>query len=797
MSGFVPGRAHYANIDGHHAVDFGDASLVLFAEWRARRGTWRFRVFDTRFPRLRTSSWVTLSQPSDLNTNKGAVVQRPIRDEYGRNDGNARLDEAVLYMQENADLFVVEEEPDARTEQLPEGIQQFSEGGTIITLLSADGVRLSASNLFFTEGGNTLVGELTYSHALIHRAGLDGSSEEIETIVPVLVWAVHENGVVVGRHIRPLEMTPMLTLSNRDILIELKTRSASTLGTLIDLGTANEFVNSRDCISWTDAYTRIKEEVRRYVGFGWDQRIYDVVSCWALGTYFIELFAAYPFLYPYGSQGSGKTRLLYVITLLSRHGFIATDPSDAALYRTADAFRPTMGIDESILGEEAWTLIRTAFKKGSRVPRIEKTAKDEFLLNLFETYMPLCFASTKLPSQLGGGEADEARAIFVFMQQERDPIGRDPEPVDFQDLRNELYLVRLLRVGDVLQALRREETTIRGFRGHEREVWLPLFTIASIVGTEVYENVCKYAEEANAQKRFTSYEEEKSVIGGICLLFNELVAQTLDGKKVVEFSPTILVPYIRQFHINQGEHDEDSFRKFWTARRIGRLLSRMSIIRRRLSSGRFYKVSKKDLETLMQRYDYDNSVISAISVISDVISEEVGGKENDNKTPEISPKNASLDVSNIVTTPPTPSQNNYTNCTNYTNDTKPVVCYHCRIDITDLPKFPATVDGVPVQICEGCHASETSNPLTEPSQEPGRVLLSERLRALREVWSEIEQALGDDVTPEGVLDYLGEHRPDERWTCSLLEQIIEIAKLDGWLYQPRPGIYKMAGDGGV
>ncbi|MEM3056916.1 MAG: hypothetical protein QW639_06790 [Candidatus Bathyarchaeia archaeon] len=38
---------------------------------------------------------------------------------------------------------------------------------------------------------------------------------------------------------------------------------------------------------------------------------------------------------------------------LSRHGFVATDPSEASLYRTAEAFRPTLGIDESLLGREA------------------------------------------------------------------------------------------------------------------------------------------------------------------------------------------------------------------------------------------------------------------------------------------------------------------------------------------------------------------------------------------------------------------------------------------------------------
>jgi len=268
--------------------------------------------------------------------------------------------------------------------------------------------------------------------------------------------------------------------------VELGTRYAGTLETLISLDVAKRFIKGENSQDWKELFQEVKNTLEKFVSFPWDPRLYDVVSCWVMGTYFSEMFSTYPFLYAYGSQGSGKSRLITTAVYLSRHGFMVTDPSEASLFRMAEAFRPTLGIDESLLGKSAWKIARTAFKRGMSVPRVEKTSREEFLLALFETYMPIAFASTERPSELGGSEADEARALFIFMQRASDPIGRDPEPWEFKDLRDQLYLLRLTKAEDVLEALSRIERLDLKLYGHDREVWLPILTVASLIDREGY-----------------------------------------------------------------------------------------------------------------------------------------------------------------------------------------------------------------------------------------------------------------------------------------------------------------------
>ena len=479
----------------------------------------------------------------------------------------------------------------------------FQGDGVRIQILNEDGARVPASQLFYRWEDEFIIGEITYAHAKVEKRVKRRGREEVkeyETIIPVLVWARYRDGEIVERDLKPYQLARKLEVQNRPVMVELKTRYTGTMETLMSLDAAQKFLRGSEAPTWREAFSKIKAMHQKFVNFNWDPKLYDVVSCWDLGTYFVEIFSTYPFLYPYGSQGCGKTRLLLTSIYLSRHGFIVTDPSDATIYRTAEAFRPSMGIDESLLGRHAWKLIRTAFKKGFKVPRIEKTSREEFILALFETYTPVAFASTERPSELGGHAADEARALFIFMQKAPDPVGRDPDEWDFADLRDELYLLRLSKADDVLKALSEVEREDLKLYGHEREVWLPLFTIAKLVGEDVYENVRKYARELGAIKSEFEYQEEKIIIGALTRLLDEA------KKEATEFTATELQVYIRYELEDRGEYEENIFKKKWTPQRIGRLLTRMSIFKRRTGKKRMYMISKEGLKKLKKRYEPEN-----------------------------------------------------------------------------------------------------------------------------------------------------------------------------------------------
>ena len=486
----------------------------------------------------------------------------------------------------------------------------FKDKDLLIELKADDGVVVSPASLYYKTLDQILIGEMFFSHAVVEKQTDDGPIK-INTIEPVVLWALH-NGAEVQRSWKPLRALDFIMVGDRPVTVERPGYFKTTISTLMSMQAFQNFLSGAEPKPIKELFERVKSSWQQFVKFDWDPRLYDLASCWVIGTYFYDLFHTYPFLYFYGSQGTGKTRAGRTATMLARHGYIVTDPTEAVLYRIAQAIKPTLLIDEALLGPHAWKLTRAAFKKGFKVPRIEKTDKEGFWLEFFDIYMPIVFASTELPSELGGQDADEARAIIVNMQQAQDPIGRDPEPEDFADLRDDLYLYRLLSVDEVIKAFQEVKTQNLNLYGHEREVWLPIFTIASLCG--VLESVKEIAEELYELKSLSQYKEEKTLLNAVLLLqeFNKNQTKVAEGSEedVLAFTPASLVEFVKQVLIEEGEYDERLFPKVWSPERIGRILTKMGVYKRkgRNKRGREYLLSDAQLTSLCLRYKVNNKI---------------------------------------------------------------------------------------------------------------------------------------------------------------------------------------------
>jgi len=478
--------------------------------------------------------------------------------------------------------------------------------GKRITVLHEDGRKVPLGQIYFRYADQLIIGEVIFAHSIVED--LANPKEVKEAITPLIVFSKIDKGEIIEKDIKPYPFVKTLLLNDFPILIESKTRYGSTLNTLMSLDSAIAFVNNEaKILNWREAYNLVLENLKKFVSLEWDKRLYDVVSCWIIATYFQEILSTLPFLYPYGSTGTGKTRLLKTVIYMSRHGFLVTDPSEASIFRLAEALKPSLGIDESVLGSSAWKLIRTSFKRGLYVPRIEKTQREEFTLGLYETFMPIAFSSTEMPKDLGGLDADESRCIFIFMHQQKDPIGRDPEISDFEEVRDALYLLRLARPYDVVQSYKETERYI-AFFGHEREIWLPLLTIARLLGEDVYNSVLEYAEELHNIRMLHQNPEEKTITRAILLMFRNAYAERIKMNKnihleSIEFKPSQLKDYIKASLEERGELDEVLFKKCWSVEKIGKILTRLGIFKR-IKSGRIhYIITANKLRSLYVQFN--------------------------------------------------------------------------------------------------------------------------------------------------------------------------------------------------
>lgn len=124
-----------------------------------------------------------------------------------------------------------------------------------------------------------------------------------------------------------------------------------------------------------------------------------IISIWIIGTYLHKEFDAYPFLFINAMRGSGKTRLMNIISSLSCNGELTNNMTESVLFRTAG--RRTLVIDEneSITKKEKSAfreLLNSAYKKGVSVERMKKMKHKEgedMVVEKFELYAPIAMAN--------------------------------------------------------------------------------------------------------------------------------------------------------------------------------------------------------------------------------------------------------------------------------------------------------------------------------------------------------------------------------------------------------------------
>jgi hypothetical protein len=144
-----------------------------------------------------------------------------------------------------------------------------------------------------------------------------------------------------------------------------------------------------------NVYNDISEIIRFYMDI--PESTINIVTLWIIGTYFYENFFAYPFLFINAMRGSGKTRLLKLISTLSENGRLLNSLTDAVMFRT----KGTLCIDEfEGLGSKEKTslreLLNSAYKKGTKVLRMKKKkclTGEEQVIEEFEPYRPISMAN--------------------------------------------------------------------------------------------------------------------------------------------------------------------------------------------------------------------------------------------------------------------------------------------------------------------------------------------------------------------------------------------------------------------
>ena len=484
--------------------------------------------------------------------------------------------------------------------------------GVKYVIEATDGVVAPVHGFIFNYGLELIASDIVYAAVTKQLTDSRGNVKEVKTVEPFLVYAIFRNGIIVDRGYEPplayKEEPLMFNVSGRIVRVEVKTVGKTMLQTLMTTETLRRFVKGEVSKPFPEIFRMVKEKLMKYVNFSWDPRLYDVVSCYIIGTYFYDMFPAYPRIHFAGPFGSGKTRAMLTTVYMCRHGYAILSPTEASNYRSIEAYGPTIGIDEKTFTKEFETLVAAGYKRSGKVPRVAKTVKEKFILELFGVYAPVVFSTVEELS-----ENLKQKTIIVTMQiaEDPNPEHRDPEPWDLEDVREELYLARLTRAWEVYEAMR--SLKIPELKGRAFELWFPLLVMAKLSGEEVYKSVFSYALEDTGKRFEELYAQEKQLLQAIeRLVLREVASQDrlfIEEDFLVTFTPTEVLDTLEEILVIENkELSKRSFEKLWNATKVGLRLRRSFKLEKTKSQGRsVYRINVKKFLELCSTFGYTPS----------------------------------------------------------------------------------------------------------------------------------------------------------------------------------------------
>ena len=358
-----------------------------------------------------------------------------------------------------------------------------------------------------------------------------------------------------------------------------------------------------ESIEVKDIFAALQAKQKGFANFDWEPKLYDLVTCTTIATYFFEIFRAFPILWFFGSNDMGKTKSQKTYVYASHKGLWWDDTTKASAIRFAsDTLQATEGIDE-YQDIEDWlkSYTRSSYKAGSQSPRVEET-KNGLIVKMFSKYHPVSIASKE---EIEYGTF--TRAIPIKMRKGEPKEDRDPEAFDFEQERDNLYISRLTqadKVYETFQSLKKEDF---GMRYRDWEIWRAPLTIAKMVSPEVFNNVKSLAESICLTKKQQQYAEERTVLEAIESL-------GLPGK-----AEGTLVPVKRFFAKDLTEkpwelkkqeftkdkwQDDYEFKKLYGPQTLGYIMKRLLIRSKETAKGVERLISRAEFDRMTEDFGY-------------------------------------------------------------------------------------------------------------------------------------------------------------------------------------------------
>lgn len=370
-------------------------------------------------------------------------------------------------------------------------------------------------------------------------------------------------------------------------------------------------------------YYSVLEELRTVSVLPSDAH-YHLCTAYVFFTHLSENAPYFPYLWFFGLPERGKSRMVKVLTRLSWRGLYTETLNEAYIFRFAESFAGTIGLDVYELSGRAQKkgshdLLLGRYDEGMKVPRVIAPDKGPFNdMRYYRVAGPTILATnTEIPAK----DPLRSRCLKITMPEARG-IYPNHSQSDLFELRAGLLAFRARHLNSSLPDV------AKPVAGRLGDLMQPLLSVAALLPREATENIKNLIRELETERREA---EAETLAGRIVTILFSLQNQVAGG-----WLPVELVTQMVNMEVPQQNQI--------ASQKVGHELSALGIVRKK-KQGKMHILWKQDeMEKLFARFGLDVDTLRRISPFSPFSQNPVvdtkNGREMEN---EISPFSPDMD----------------------------------------------------------------------------------------------------------------------------------------------------------
>jgi hypothetical protein len=363
------------------------------------------------------------------------------------------------------------------------------------------------------------------------------------------------------------------------------------------------YLSDADTQLYREVYERLK-----IVSILSNDHFYHLATAYIFFTYLLERVLYYPYLWFFGQPERGKSRIAKAVINLSYRGFYTETLNEAYLFRFADRFKGTIGLDVYEISEKAqkkgsYDFLLGRFERGGRVARVTNPDKPGFGdTKYFDCWGPTVLATNvEIPAH----DPLRSRCLKITMPEARGNYPNNNSIAQLTDLKNRLLAFRARNLD---KELREVEKPVAGRLG---DIMQPLFYVAQLLPPEAKENLISLIAEFDGERK---QSESETLAGKIVQALFDLQSEVTKGRLPFEL-------------VEKKVNERIDPRYCFSPQTIGRELSSLGINRIKSHGVKVLVWEPLRLNEIFKRYLAENFIPNIPNVPNAELTRAFGGEE--------------------------------------------------------------------------------------------------------------------------------------------------------------------------